>query len=80
MHKEKTPSHTNVGTSLSDGLAQYGGVKSAYKIKDLIHFSQENDLKILGLEKGQALFMSDGIMGTEILIPFCLICNPIAPT
>lgn len=48
MHKEKAPSHTNLSASVRSG-AQYDSAISGYKIKDLIHSTQENDKKILGL-------------------------------
>ena len=77
MHKEKTPSNTNVGTS-NDGLVYSDSVNveqaksststtnsndyddnvqpvSRYKIKDLIHSTQENDQKILGITDKSAL-------------------------
>jgi hypothetical protein len=50
MHKEKTPSNTNVGTS-NDGLVYSDSVISVYKVKDLIHNTQEIDKKILGIDE-----------------------------
>lgn len=50
MHKEKTPSNTNVGTS-NDGLVYSDSVISVYKVKDLIHNTQEIDKKILNLDE-----------------------------
>ena len=50
MHKEKTPSHTNLNASERGG-AQYDSVKSGYKVKDLIHSTQENDWKLLELDE-----------------------------
>lgn len=48
MHKEKTPSHTNLNASDGGGV-QYDGVLSGYKVKDLIHSTQEKDQKLLGI-------------------------------
>ncbi len=50
MHKEKTPSNTNVGTS-NDELVYSDSVISVYKVKDLIHNTQEIDKKILNLDE-----------------------------
>ena len=49
MHKEKTPP-TLLSATYEDEAGQiYEGAISAYKNKDLIHTTQENDKKLLGL-------------------------------
>lgn len=48
MHKEKTPP-TNLNTSEDAGVPN-GNVPSGYKVKEIIHNSQENDRKLLGLD------------------------------
>ena len=48
MHKRKTPSHTNLNASEGSGV-QYDGVVSGYKVKVLIHSTQGNDQKLLGI-------------------------------
>ena len=45
MHKKTAPYDTNVNTSYNDGGAQSYGADSDYKVKVLIHFSQELDPK-----------------------------------
>ena len=46
LHKRKAPHDTNVNTSNNDGGAQSYGAVSEYKVKNLIHSSQEIDQKI----------------------------------
>ena len=52
MHKKTAPYDTNVNTSYNDGGAQSYGADSDYKVKVLIHFSQELDPKNRNFEKG----------------------------
>ena len=54
MHEEKASPDTNVGTHES-GLVYSDNAKSRYKVNDLIHSTQENDKKILGIT-GKTLF------------------------
>ena len=48
MHKEKTPTNTGLNSPQS-GLGSYSAGVSGYKVKDLIHSTQENDQKLLGI-------------------------------
>ena len=55
----RTSLNTNVGTS-EDGLAYSSNVQSGYKVNDLIHFTQENDQKLLGIsDKSNLNFQRD---------------------
>ena len=57
--QRKTPLNTNVGTS-EDGLAYSSDVQSGYKVNDLIHSTQENDQKLLGIsDKSNLNFQRD---------------------
>lgn len=55
LHNEKTPSNTNVGVS-EETRVYSDGVKSAYKVKDLIHNSQAEDKKLVGIENETTFF------------------------
>lgn len=55
LHKEKTPSNTNVGESEDSGVYS-GGVKSEFKVRELIHNTQEEDKKLVGIEGEETRF------------------------
>lgn len=55
MHKKKTPTNTGLNSPMN-GLGSYSVDVSAYKVKDLIHSTQENDQKLLGISKDDTSF------------------------
>ena len=55
LHNEKTPSNTNVGVS-EETRVYSDGVKSAYKVKEIIHNSQAEDKKLVGIENETTFF------------------------
>lgn len=55
MHKEKATPHTNLNATGGSGV-QYDTALSAYKVKELIHSTQENDQKLLGIDANSTKF------------------------
>ena len=55
LHTEKTPSNTNVGES-EETRVYSDSVKSAYKVKEIIHNSQAEDKKLVGIENETTFF------------------------
>ena len=51
MHKEKAPTHTSLSATDGSGV-QYDGAHSSYKVKALVHSTQDGDRKLLGLGAG----------------------------
>ena len=63
MHKEKTPLNTNLSATNNGAGVQSNGV-SVYKVKDLIHSTQEKDKKLLGIGDNERMLFSGGVSET----------------
>ena len=64
MHKRKTSS-TNLNASGEDAGVPNENVLSGYKVKEIIHNSQENDRKLLGLDENYRTHYKTGDNGVE---------------